>query len=247
MVSFLYTNDYQTPQPDPASTIHPIGQEHILHARVYGLGEYYNVPDLKLLALRAFMDTFPPDDEYENFYPGDYLALVQEVYSTTPEQDRGLRDIIVDYAVKGSADLFRKIDVGAFDNDDFANDLISALARDRAEQIDKLSNKSKENEGLKSENKKLRVEIKERDILVTESQTQSAQQGAEYKRLKRDHDELVTSHGRLKSDYTRLQSDHACMRRVIKHGWSEKAANEEMDDEGLTFVRTGSLKRQRNE
>jgi len=62
-----------------------------IHAKVYALAEKYGIPTLKAVALDKF--------KYEAGYfwlAHDFLHAAEEVYTSTVEQDRGLRDIVVE-------------------------------------------------------------------------------------------------------------------------------------------------------
>lgn len=57
---------------------------------VYAMGEKYGIPDLKSKAAHHF------DKQLQQIeITTDLFVIIQEVYSTTPSQDRGLRDIVV--------------------------------------------------------------------------------------------------------------------------------------------------------
>ena len=66
-----------------------------VHAQMYSLGDKYDVPGLKKEAARRF------DKDVE--IPGDtkcketltLLSVVPHIYATTPDSDRGLRDLVV--------------------------------------------------------------------------------------------------------------------------------------------------------
>ncbi|RKK88790.1 hypothetical protein BFJ68_g16855 [Fusarium oxysporum] len=62
-----------------------------LHAKVYALGEKYGIEDLKGLAL----DKFHAEAEH-HWQSDDFLHAIQEVYKSTIEEDRPLRDIVVE-------------------------------------------------------------------------------------------------------------------------------------------------------
>lgn len=81
---------------------------------MYGAGDYFQIPDLKLLAQGYFLRTLR---RVENL---DALAEAIDVdYNSTPELDRGLRDIVVDDMIANNRDLhkdlLRKVPEFAFD------------------------------------------------------------------------------------------------------------------------------------
>ena len=86
-----------TPPSTRASTSAP-GQDSIqrlpafvLHANVYALGEKYEIHDLKALALQKFALDATIFYNTDSFRQG-----VRVAYSSTIEEDRGMRDVIVD-------------------------------------------------------------------------------------------------------------------------------------------------------
>jgi hypothetical protein len=66
------------------------GNPSLIHAQMYAMGDKYLIPDLKTYAQRLFKEAFPTQ---EGVLMGD---TVVEVYSSTPENDRGLRDIVLE-------------------------------------------------------------------------------------------------------------------------------------------------------
>ncbi|RBR11257.1 uncharacterized protein FIESC28_09141 [Fusarium coffeatum] len=86
-----------TPPSTRASTSAP-GQDSrqrvptfVLHANVYALGEKYEIHDLKALALQKFALDATMFYNTDSFRQG-----VRVAYSSTIEEDRGMRDVIVD-------------------------------------------------------------------------------------------------------------------------------------------------------
>ena len=86
-----------------------------LHAMLYALSDKYELISLKHQARQRFLIAFSEVDEYSNicddvvndvkgYWPEEYksswaknAAVCQVVYETTPHNDRGLRDMLVDY------------------------------------------------------------------------------------------------------------------------------------------------------
>jgi len=63
----------------------------LVHALMYALGEKYFIPGLKDLAKRYFSETVV-------LQSGASLGTsIHEVYTTTPDSDRGLRDIVLSF------------------------------------------------------------------------------------------------------------------------------------------------------
>lgn len=70
----------------PTSQAHP---ELVAHAKVYILAEKYLISGLKALALQKFTTSV-----CDRFDADDFLHAIQEVYTSTLENDKGLRDVI---------------------------------------------------------------------------------------------------------------------------------------------------------
>ncbi|KAM3546351.1 hypothetical protein ARSEF1564_000839 [Beauveria bassiana] len=62
-----------------------------LHAKVYALGEKYGVHDLKGFALRKFHI-----EAKHHWQSDDFLHAIREVYTSTIDEDRALRDVVVE-------------------------------------------------------------------------------------------------------------------------------------------------------
>ncbi|KAF4441179.1 speckle-type poz protein [Fusarium austroafricanum] len=62
-----------------------------LHAKVYTLGEKYGVDDLKELALHKFHA-----EAQHHWQSDDFLHAIREVYTSTIDEDRALRDVVVE-------------------------------------------------------------------------------------------------------------------------------------------------------
>lgn len=63
----------------------------VMHTKVYALAEKYDIPSLKQLAKRKF--------EMEmacNFDSPEFADAIEEVYCSTVDSDRGLRDIVLE-------------------------------------------------------------------------------------------------------------------------------------------------------
>ena len=89
MLMYLYTLQY------PQAWTEPRGAKGmIFDAKMYAIADKYGIPHLKSKAKQAFEHMM---DLYLTF---DYKRLVEViivVYETTPECDRGLRDLVRDY------------------------------------------------------------------------------------------------------------------------------------------------------
>ncbi|KAL9561936.1 hypothetical protein ACKAV7_013859 [Fusarium commune] len=112
MTLFLYCFDYESPADSSAM---------MFHAEVYQIADKYGIEALKRLSatkFRASMD--------ENWKTDDFPAAIALAYTTTPPEDRGLRDITVQVAFNNIGTLMSR---DAFcetlsDNPDLAADII---------------------------------------------------------------------------------------------------------------------------
>jgi len=70
-----------------------VGEEEahlLLHTRVYALAEKYDIPSLKELAQRKF------EMAMACFYDSsEFAEAIEEVYCSTVDTDRGLRDVVL--------------------------------------------------------------------------------------------------------------------------------------------------------
>lgn len=94
MIRYLYTSQYTAPKPDdklPAL---------LFHTSVYVIGEVYALSGLKKAAIDAFRQSA------KDKVPGHILApVIQAIYESTPDRDRGLRDAVVQVASKRFKEL----------------------------------------------------------------------------------------------------------------------------------------------
>ena len=83
----------------------------VLHTRVYALAEKYDIPSLKYLAKSKF------EMAMACFYDSpDFALAIEEVYCSTIDSDRGLRDIVLE-AFKNYPQLASTQDVFAVINE----------------------------------------------------------------------------------------------------------------------------------
>lgn len=221
MIEFMYTGDYsnaefkalatedtatfdECPRFDVSYLLRPAihgkwldceDSALVLHARVYALGEYYDAPELKSLALGKFKDSLLP------LLSPNFMAVVREVYSSTPAHDRGLRDVILSHLLSqrhvNILDLTATTDV----IDDFKTDLIHALFQNRG------SEKSRLRQEIKTVKKAAR-----RDVRAARSETEAAMEDidaaiTEYSGLQRDYGELLAEHNTLKLRYNEAKEN----------------------------------------
>ncbi|KAM0229761.1 hypothetical protein ACHAPO_009835 [Fusarium lateritium] len=115
MLFFIYSFDY-----DAASD----SSSMVFDAQVYQIADKYDIPALKTCSKEKFTSAITA-----SWNTDDFPIAVSVVYSTTPLEDRGLRDLVVDIAQKnidtlvgrdGFSELLRK-------TADFAADLIPFL------------------------------------------------------------------------------------------------------------------------
>jgi len=118
MLHFMYTFEYDS----GGSEISPM----LFHVRVYSIAEKYEVSALKLAAKNKFNEVVTTCWDMD-----DFSHVINEIYGSTPPQDRGLRDIVVEVAHAHIVALLKKDD---FNNAlqetlGFAADLAQLLAK----------------------------------------------------------------------------------------------------------------------
>ena len=110
MVHYLYHFDYDLQlqykrshsdgletDGDGTDVSEPIVDILVTHAKVYALAEKYMIRGLKAVALRQFKAAAAVSEDIDDFFGA---ALV--VYESTIENDRGLRDVVVETLCKHS-------------------------------------------------------------------------------------------------------------------------------------------------
>ena len=102
-------------------------KQMLLHAKMYELGDKYDVVGLKELAREKFQIWCERYWDEE-----DFAAAARCAFSTTPDKDAGLRDVVV-RTVSGHIDLLNKPAVAAILNE--FNGLAVGLLRMRAEDL----------------------------------------------------------------------------------------------------------------
>ena len=75
---------------------------------VYAIAEKYDIPDLKALANGKFQSLARSKWPHDDFY-----ILTEAVFSTTPDNDMGLRQVVLDICEKHFQDILRSEDRGA--------------------------------------------------------------------------------------------------------------------------------------
>lgn len=111
MLQFCYTTDYT--------------YDTALHAKVYAIAEKYNIKPLKDLARTKF-ETAADRDWDSPYFP----TTIDFVYTSTPPNDRGLRDIVVKLSRDHLKSLLYRPGFESMmeDNGDFGKDLVKAIA-----------------------------------------------------------------------------------------------------------------------
>jgi hypothetical protein len=82
--------DYPPPPMDDAAPYKSKEMQLNIHAQMYALADKYGIHDLKNLAREKFAETVLNDWNNSGF-----PLAVQTVYSSTPNNDHGLRDVVV--------------------------------------------------------------------------------------------------------------------------------------------------------
>lgn len=99
----------------------------IIHAKVYALGEQYAIEGLKAVALEKFAA-----EAQVHWATEDFLRAVEHVYSSTPEHDRGLRDVVIDTFYERRREMMYREDVTRYlrDAPDLAYDVLMHLYKE---------------------------------------------------------------------------------------------------------------------
>ncbi|EAW06333.1 BTB/POZ domain protein [Aspergillus clavatus NRRL 1] len=98
MINFLYGFDYNSIGRD-RERVSPM----LFHAKVYQVGDKYDVPKLKEQARTEFAAAIQTDWDMD-----DFPLAIAGAYSTTPSGDRGLRDPLVDTSLGNISALLEK-------------------------------------------------------------------------------------------------------------------------------------------
>ena len=130
LIRFLYTADYdasplQSPTSRSTTLEKPTCDQPLFHTRVYVLAEKYDIPALKALASKKFKATLP-----SNGLSVEFVASLELIFKETPENDRLLRNIALDFVGKKYRELVNKGDLVELckRNGDAAGEVIKAIA-----------------------------------------------------------------------------------------------------------------------
>lgn len=121
MMGYLYKLDYSDSPQDCAG--HPA---LLINAQVYTIAEKYNIHSLKKLALKKF------DGMAVNCWEDDgFSSAIKEIYTSTPETDKGLRNIVCDRAKINMKVLLRRPDFRAtlLEVTEFTVDMLDAVVK----------------------------------------------------------------------------------------------------------------------
>lgn len=118
MITYLYTSRYASKNAKPS--ISPL--KHLLtHAKMYGVGGYYQIDSLKQYARQRFGHI-----AVRHWMPGKHPhdhRIISFVYTSTPTSDRGLRNIVAERCSKHDI-LHVLYDDYSHDLPDFVKDVI---------------------------------------------------------------------------------------------------------------------------
>lgn len=73
-----------------SATMHQDDVDLVFHAKMYAIAEKYGVSGLKTLALQRFESLVA-----ETWNSFDFLDAIREIYSSTIDTDRGLRNVVI--------------------------------------------------------------------------------------------------------------------------------------------------------
>jgi hypothetical protein len=98
---------YRPTKRAPLSEAGPDQDYHIaMHARMYALGAKYGIDSLKNVSLNKFSQAVSAAWSHKNF-----VKAVEIVFTTTPDEDKGLRDIAVQMIKQKDSVLFTRKDM----------------------------------------------------------------------------------------------------------------------------------------
>jgi hypothetical protein len=90
--------------PQPPGTDPPQPDHGVLHAQMYAMGDKYDISALKAYSLTRFRRVIATQSHLS---VADLATSITEAYETTPDSDRGLRDVVLDVAGKNVVKLTR--------------------------------------------------------------------------------------------------------------------------------------------
>lgn len=138
MIEAIYRGDYSHGDKDvPSASLQfhakvsryhsYLVNTHANDAQVYALGDKYDVPSLRRLAQKMFLLGC------KSANPQLMAIAIEEIYSSTPSSDRGLRDIAVKAAVSNSTVLWEDSESNSMIErvGEFGRDLAKSLCNDK--------------------------------------------------------------------------------------------------------------------
>lgn len=98
----------------------------VVEAKMYAMADKYELDGLKEVAKTRFAEALKRSYDTEEF-----VVAVETVYSTTPDSDRGLRDIVTAFTWSRQETLLARKDVQSLLNylDAFSKDLVQEICR----------------------------------------------------------------------------------------------------------------------
>ena len=123
MLLFLYSNQY------PSDLAERSDEKLILHAHMYAMADRFDVRGLKSSTRMAFelmMNSMGVDDHEQM---PNLLEVLTTVYNTTPDSDRGLRDVVKNMVWRRRIKVLRRPEIQTFAkaNKGFGADIMDAL------------------------------------------------------------------------------------------------------------------------
>jgi len=147
MISYVYKQTYDLPgdlelsipvlprkmaggqDEEPTQSLEGINAKLVAHARVYGIGDFYDLPTLKLFARNKFVNAAGKD-----WSLGGFIEVVKAVHLCTGTTDRALREalrfVAMDHAEQLAEDDTFMTDLAELEDvQDFAADMLRQLVR----------------------------------------------------------------------------------------------------------------------
>ncbi|OAL38196.1 hypothetical protein AYO20_02648 [Fonsecaea nubica] len=184
MVSYMYTFDYedeknQSLKSDDRSSVSPeegeeaveitsvksdIVSDHnenqpalVSSVRVYAIADKYGIPPLKELARQRFCDWAET-----NWLHEDFCSIAQEIFSSTPHNDRGLRDVVVQIVAMHANDLIQKDEFRSLVEEvgDLGLGILCQVLKQHSEKVLDLDSRIEE---LEAETEMLKAQVEERE------------------------------------------------------------------------------------
>ena len=101
MIDYLYRLDYDD-QPDSASVKEPSGRL-VINCLVYAIADKYEIWSLKDVAKQKTAELVGKEWKDDNF-----LVALETAWTTTPQSDRGLRDLFIPLLCTNMTELIKK-------------------------------------------------------------------------------------------------------------------------------------------